>query len=248
MSNPGYLTTSREGENRRASPSSARIVTAVSSPTPNWPMSALQPIDGTHMRAVLCRADQLSVERVIIRRASVTCSRSLTGNARALRHRPPVPSSGCTVVGSLGNRAPPRSAAATRRADARGVPQLHPRAHTEDVLRRDPRLRQATEHQQLSYVPSSRAVALGTPLIPALAAVSADSARCTTAPTRRNSSHSRRTPPGAPARPDTATLARLSVDPRPSDRRSTLIQPITIAVRGLLKLHDQQACGDQFRV
>ena len=119
MSNPGYLTTSREGENRRASPSSARIVTAVSSPTPNWPMSALQPIDGTHMRAVLCRADQLSVERVIIRRASVTCSRSLTGNARALRHRPPVPSSGCTVVGSLGNRAPPRSAAATRRADAR---------------------------------------------------------------------------------------------------------------------------------
>jgi hypothetical protein len=43
MSKPANRTASLEDENRRASPSSAKIVTAVSSPTPNCESSALQP-------------------------------------------------------------------------------------------------------------------------------------------------------------------------------------------------------------
>jgi hypothetical protein len=43
----------------------------------------------------------------------------------------------------------------------KGVTQPHPCAEIEDVLGRDPRLRQSADHQQLAQMPGVRSVALG---------------------------------------------------------------------------------------
>ncbi len=49
----------------------------------------------------------------------------------------------------------------------RRVPQPYPGTQVQDVIRRDPRLRQPTDHQQLPHMASVRAVALGALLVPA---------------------------------------------------------------------------------
>ena len=74
------------------------------------------------------------------------------------------------------------------------VTQPDPRAQIEDVIGRDPRLRQPPEQQQLAQMPRVGTVVLGALLVPAQRGVSAGSARCTTAPTRRSSSTTNRQP------------------------------------------------------
>ena len=46
------------------------------------------------------------------------------------------------------------------------VPQPHPRAQIEEMVRRDPRLGQPSDHQQLAHVARIGAVALGALLVP----------------------------------------------------------------------------------
>jgi hypothetical protein len=55
-------------------------------------------------------------------------------------------------------------------------------AQLEQVLGRDPRLRQPADHQQLAQMARVGAIALGALLVPRRAAVSAGSARWTCAP------------------------------------------------------------------
>ena len=146
------------------------------------------------------------------------------------------------------------------------VPQPHPRAQIEEMVRRDPRLGQPSDHQQLATWRASARSLLARFLFPRRAAVSAGSARCTTAPTRRNSSATKRQPVVAssadlelltteplrelahasPVRrrdPRSRDLTGVGVDPLCGDLRSVLIQTITIVIWGLLKLHGLQACA-----
>ena len=129
------------------------------------------------------------------------------------------------------------------------VPQPHPGAQIEDVLRRDPRLRQPADHQQLPQMPRVRPVGLRALLLAASAPRSrparpdAPPRRPARAPRPRTATRSspparppaprpRTAPrtaaprPGPPARPAPATTSPvIGVDPLRRDLRPMLIKP-----------------------
>src|SRR5512132_3577274 len=91
------------------------------------------------------------------------------------------------------------------------VAQPHACAQIEDVLGRDPRLRQPVDHHQLAQMPGVGPIGLGPLLRPRRAALSAGSARRTWAPIACSSPSTNRQPVVA----STATSSR-SPPNRPS--------------------------------
>jgi hypothetical protein len=104
----------------------------------------------------------------IIRSATVTCSSAVDGSPRpssqaALRGQltDPVVVRTAVVVEHRVNSLLPLAALIDQR-----MPQAHARAQVEDVLGRDPRLRQPVDHQQLAQMPGVRPIGLGALLSP----------------------------------------------------------------------------------
>jgi len=94
----------------------------------------------------------------------VICSRAVTGSARAaslLGHQV-APLREAVVIEHRLDALLPLAALRDER-----VPQPHPGPQVEDVIGRDPRLRQPSDHHQLAQMPRVGAVVLGALLVPA---------------------------------------------------------------------------------
>jgi hypothetical protein len=153
---------------RLTSPSSARIVTAVNSPTPKCCISALQPNwRRAYARSSLSSGASWASSASIIPSATTTGSRAPAGRGCALSHRSPSAVIRLPRCGHPGDRAPPGSVAATRRAGARACGAEAPESADRGRGPARPRLRQPSDHQQLAHVARVGAVALGALLVPA---------------------------------------------------------------------------------
>jgi hypothetical protein len=201
----------------------------------------------------------------------VICSRAVTGSAWGGQ---PLPS-------LLGHQVAPLREAVVieHRLDAllplaalrdERVPQPHPGPQVENVIGRDPRLRQPSHHHQLAQMPRVRAIVLSAPLVP----TSCGGLR------RLGQMHRRADPPQllddespagrrlqrdlelAPAEAlqkppharavgrhhtSAAHLAAGRIQPIGRDLRSMLIESHYDRHRGLLTLHGLNACADTRR-
>jgi hypothetical protein len=113
------------------------------------------------------------------------------------------------------------------------VAQAHAGAEIEQVPRRDPRLRQPSDHQQLPQVPRVGAIGLGALLAARRLLVSAGSARCTSAPIACSSSTTNRQPVVASSATSSSWPANRPRNRRTPSRcagvtRPRLISPVSV--------------------
>ena len=183
-------------EKRRASPSSARIVTASAARSRSGASApGSRPGVARSRAARWSSGASCASSASIIASAMVICSRAVAGSAgRASQARDSAPSSHC-AAGRRGDRAPRGCAAATRVADrpacGAGGPSRAARAGARAGSTTPAAGRPSTAPADACA--SARSL-LARLLVPRRAAVSAGSARCTRAPVAWNSSTTNRQP------------------------------------------------------
>ena len=201
----------------------------------------------------------------------MTCSRAVAGSAWAASHCRPSPGHQVAPLREpvvIEHRLDALLPLAALRDER--VPQPHPRAQIEDVIGRDPRLRQPSDHHQLAQMPRVGAIVLGALLVPAARRglrrlgqmhrrADAPQLLDDEPPARRRlqrhlelaPAEALQEPPHPRAigrrHPRAADLAASRIQPVGRDLRSMLIESHYDRHRGLLTLHGLNACADTRR-